>query len=249
VDARKPSRDFQRKIEKSAVNPSGSTVNFEYEKPCCCPSWLESPMPARLIPVDGGPAYRLEKPIVLIGRHEDCDLALPEQVKISRRHCCVARVDDRFVVRDLGSMNGVRVNGERVNEKELRPGDELAVADTVFLFQDVPANAALEVGVPLRTTDLAESRVSSASGDVILVASHPGSGDLVGLDAPGNANFRLSQQPRCDFEGEREQRGLSEDLLPTPRMVEPLGRDELGSAPLTTQPTSDSQSGLRFIGA
>lgn len=206
-------------------------------------------MPARLIPVDGGSAFRLEKPITLIGRHEDCDLALPEQVKISRRHCCVARIDDRFVVRDLGSMNGVRVNGKRVTEADLRPGDELAVADTVFVFQDVAANSTQRAVVPLRVSPPEESIVSSPSGDVILVPSGTGSDDLDQGDAAANAGSRSPLQARCDFEAERDVRPLSEDLLPTPRMSEASGREEFGPAPLTNQPASDSQSGLRFIGA
>jgi pSer/pThr/pTyr-binding forkhead associated (FHA) protein len=206
-------------------------------------------MPARLIPVDGGPAYRLEKPIILIGRHEDCDLALPEQVKISRRHCCVARVDDRFVVRDLGSMNGVRVNGKRVIESELRPGDELSVADTVFLFQEGSANSSQQSGVPLRTSDPAEARVASASGDVVLVSANRDRAGMVMVDSTAKAGSLPPHHARCDFEAEREARALSEDLLLTPRMVEPSGRDEVGPAPLTSQPTSDSQSGLRFVGA
>ncbi|MFN7768787.1 MAG: FHA domain-containing protein [Planctomycetaceae bacterium] len=216
-------------------------------------------MPARLIPVNGGAAFRLEKPITLIGRHEDCDLALPEQVKISRRHCCVARVDDRFVVRDLGSMNGVRVNGKRVTEEELRPGDELAVADTVFVFQDMATFSTQKSGVPLRGSDQVEPRVSNLSGDVVLVPSGPESEDRVKVDASANVGRMPPLQARCDFESEREVQALSEDLLPTPRMMEPSGRDEFGPAPLTSPPmtsppmtsppTSDSQSGLRFIGA
>lgn len=206
-------------------------------------------MPVRLIPVDGGPAYRLEKPIMLIGRHEDCDLALPEKVKISRRHCCVARVEDRFLVRDLGSMNGVRVNGQRVTEAELRPGDELAVADTVFLFQDDATNCSQKAVVPRQTADPVDSRVSSPSGDVVLVPSGPGSEDCVQGVAAANAGGCAPLQARCDLESERELRPHSEDLLPTPRLLEPAGRDEFGAAPLSNHPSGDSQSGLRFIGA
>ena len=205
-------------------------------------------MPARLIPVDGGPAFRLEKPITLIGRHEDCDLALPQQVKISRRHCCIARVDDRFLVRDLGSMNGVRVNGKRVTEAELRPGDELAVADTMFVFQDVSVSSTQPSVVSRRMSDPLEPRMSNPSGDVVLVPASPGSQDWGQVDPGANVGGPPALQGRCDFEAERNGRALSEDLLPTPRMVEPSGRD-VGASPLTNQSASDSQSGLKFIGA
>jgi predicted component of type VI protein secretion system len=54
-------------------------------------------------------------------------------VKISRKHCCVALVDHRFVVRDLDSMNGVWVNGDRVEHSaDLAFGDELMIGDLPF---------------------------------------------------------------------------------------------------------------------
>lgn len=92
-------------------------------------------MAASLVPKDGGSPIALDKPILLIGRHQECDVALPESSKVSRRHCCVAQAGDRYIIRDLASMNGVRVNGNRVQEAELAPGDEVAIADVLFNFR------------------------------------------------------------------------------------------------------------------
>lgn len=89
-------------------------------------------MAASLVPRTGGSPIVLDKPIVLIGRHQDCDAVLQTSSKVSRRHCCVARVNEQFVLRDLGSMNGVRVNGNRVVEALLKPGDEVAIGDILF---------------------------------------------------------------------------------------------------------------------
>jgi len=91
-------------------------------------------MAAMLLPKDGGTNFHIDKPIVLVGRSEDCDLCLAAYVKVSRRHCCVVHAGNRFLVRDLGSMNGIRVNGSRVLEQELEEGDEVAVADAFFTF-------------------------------------------------------------------------------------------------------------------
>ena len=86
-----------------------------------------------LKPTQGGRPIVLDKPILLIGRHPDCDVILKNSGKISRKHCCVALVDNRFVVRDLDSMNGVWVNSERVNHSaSLRMGDELMIGDLPF---------------------------------------------------------------------------------------------------------------------
>jgi predicted component of type VI protein secretion system len=75
-----------------------------------------------------GPNIPLDKPIILIGRHQECDIQIPSR-KISRRHCCLAQVGDHLVVRDLGSTNGVRINGVRVTEGNVQPGDELTIGN------------------------------------------------------------------------------------------------------------------------
>lgn len=89
-------------------------------------------MPAHLLSLSDGPSVLIDKPILLFGRHEECDVQLHSK-KVSRRHCVVAQVNDYLVVRDLGSTNGVRINGVRVAEGKLVPGDELQVGN--FKYQ------------------------------------------------------------------------------------------------------------------
>lgn len=85
-------------------------------------------MPAQLVALNDGPSILLDKPILLLGRHPECDIQIDSR-KISRRHCCIAQVSDYLVVRDLGSTNGVRINGTRVNEGRLNAGDELTIGN------------------------------------------------------------------------------------------------------------------------
>jgi pSer/pThr/pTyr-binding forkhead associated (FHA) protein len=89
-------------------------------------------MPAQLLALMDGPNILLDKPILLFGRHAECDVQLHSR-KISRRHCCIAQVSDYLVVRDLGSTNGIRINGQRVAEGRLNGGDELAIGN--FRYQ------------------------------------------------------------------------------------------------------------------
>jgi pSer/pThr/pTyr-binding forkhead associated (FHA) protein len=89
-------------------------------------------MPAHLLSLADGPSILLDKPILLFGRHEECDVQLNSK-KVSRRHCVLAQVGDYLVIRDLGSTNGVRINGDRVAEGKLRPGDELQIGN--FKYQ------------------------------------------------------------------------------------------------------------------
>lgn len=96
-------------------------------------------MGAVLIPTHKGRQIPLDKAVVFIGRHPDCDVVLTRSRKISRKHCCIAQVNDQFFVRDLGSTNGVRINGERVQiEAPLRIGDKLAIGDLVYVLEFVP---------------------------------------------------------------------------------------------------------------
>lgn len=93
-------------------------------------------MPAVLVPIEQGKPIVLDKPIVLVGRHPDCDAVILNSRKISRKHCAVALVNNKFVVRDLGSMNGVWVNGTRVeNQAPIGFGDELMIGDVRFLLE------------------------------------------------------------------------------------------------------------------
>ncbi len=85
-------------------------------------------MPAQLVALNEGPSIWLDKPILLVGRHPECDIQIDSR-KISRRHCCIAQVSDYLVVRDLGSTNGIRINGVRVTEGRLKPGDELTIGN------------------------------------------------------------------------------------------------------------------------
>jgi len=85
-------------------------------------------MPPRLIALDTDHVILLDKPIILIGRHPECDIQL-ESRKISRRHCCIAEVDKVLAVRDLGSTNGIQINGEPLQEGRLADGDELTIGN------------------------------------------------------------------------------------------------------------------------
>jgi pSer/pThr/pTyr-binding forkhead associated (FHA) protein len=85
-------------------------------------------MPAQLVALSDGPSILIDKPILLLGRHPECDVQIDSR-KISRRHCCIAQVNDYLVVRDLDSTNGIRINGVRVVEGRLRPGDEVTIGN------------------------------------------------------------------------------------------------------------------------
>ena len=84
-------------------------------------------MKAMLVPLDGSNPIEIQKDLLLIGRQADCDLRLDHKT-ISKRHCVLLKTDRNLVLRDLGSTNGCRVNGQRITRTDLLPNDILAIA-------------------------------------------------------------------------------------------------------------------------
>jgi hypothetical protein len=78
--------------------------------------------------------FRLPSNVTVIGRRQDCDLCIPLMV-VSRRHCEINKTKQSLMVRDLGSSNGTYLNGKRVTEAEVKPGDYLQIGPLAFGLQ------------------------------------------------------------------------------------------------------------------
>ena len=95
----------------------------------------------KLVPCGGGDPILLRRRSAVIGRHIDCDVVLRFGT-ISARHCQLDLKDGRWFVRDLGSRNGVRVDGKPCEEQELTPGCILSVAAQRFrVHYELPADS------------------------------------------------------------------------------------------------------------
>jgi pSer/pThr/pTyr-binding forkhead associated (FHA) protein len=91
-------------------------------------------MQAQLVPLDGGAPVEVVKDLTLVGRKEECDLRLDHK-SVSKMHCVIVKTDGMLLLRDLGSTNGTRVNGQRVRRAALMANDELTIAGFKFRIQ------------------------------------------------------------------------------------------------------------------
>ena len=73
-------------------------------------------------------------PLTSVGRHPDNTLRLGDR-EVSKEHAVLVVEERNVLVRDLGSSNGTFVNGQRVNEQQLRDGDEVVFGSSRFLFR------------------------------------------------------------------------------------------------------------------
>jgi FHA domain/Domain of unknown function (DUF1707) len=87
-------------------------------------AWQRPHVPVLALPATDGP--------VTLGRSRDCDCVLAEP-SVSRRHAELRREGERWLLRDLGSRNGTRLNGVRLlDEAEVCPGDRVSFGDARF---------------------------------------------------------------------------------------------------------------------
>ncbi len=79
--------------------------------------------------------YVLDGPVASLGRSRECDCVFADP-NISRKHAELRRgpTGDWQIV-DLGSTNGVKVNGRQVESSRLAPGDEISLGTTYFTFE------------------------------------------------------------------------------------------------------------------
>ncbi len=124
-------------------------------------------MSARLILVtgDGAKEHQLSA-FNTLGRHPDNTVQLLDRI-VSKEHCRITRgPQGKYVLRDVGSLNGSFVNGERITERTLESGDEISMGNTVLRFVEDVATA------PVRNVTLFSDQVQSQVRSRVDASSH-----------------------------------------------------------------------------
>jgi predicted component of type VI protein secretion system len=90
--------------------------------------------PRARLKVNGKP-YELSRDVVVLGRSRECDITL-EDANVSRRHAEIRRENGNWFVVDLGSTNGIEVNGKRTDRKRLENEDRITLGRTEVTFEN-----------------------------------------------------------------------------------------------------------------
>lgn len=126
-------------------------------------------MSTRLVALSEGADIPLDRAMIVVGRHPQCDARL-DSIRVSRRHCCMTPDHGEVIVRDLGSTNGIRINDQRVEMGRLRAGDVLSIAHLRYR---------LEVGEGCQEQTMADNREARERLHIGSAASPvPSSGSL-----------------------------------------------------------------------
>ncbi len=80
-----------------------------------------------------GEAFEFSDDIVIVGRSSSCELTL-DDASCSRQHACIEATEEGYQIRDLGSTNGVKVNGKKVESSKILYGDRFSLGRNLFIF-------------------------------------------------------------------------------------------------------------------
>jgi PAS domain S-box-containing protein len=136
-------------LKKAASDP-GASVNENQSTRACRPFTFlqeETSVQAALEVVSGSAnhsVFHLGKEKITIGRASQNDLVL-EDPKVSRSHAQVYFKEGRYIIEDLGSTNGVYIDGKRVEKAELEPGSRITLGEVQMVFtKRLPETPSLE---------------------------------------------------------------------------------------------------------
>ncbi len=158
-----------------------------------------------------GQTVPISIPQFMIGRADDCHLK-PRSELISRYHCAILTDDGYVAVRDLGSKNGVYVNGQRVSiEQELKNGDRLAVGPLEF---EVVLSVALKGETKPKVSSISEVVSRTVEQNALNVAAQrqaqpvstpaPAPAQPVSTPAPASAQPVSTPAPNVPTAGDSE---------------------------------------------
>jgi len=174
----------------------------------------------------------------VIGRHPQCDLR-GDSLRLSRHHASAAmEPDGSLLIRDLGSTNGTRVNGQRVMSARIRPGDEVQLGGAVWLDCERSAEAGWRLDLSNEPTVAREVQLPAAppqpeasvvipQGAIVQVRIilPAGAGISENMQLPQGMELIIGEPepPAVPVKGTDEQAARPDLQAPAPEAEEPPG--------------------------
>jgi pSer/pThr/pTyr-binding forkhead associated (FHA) protein len=129
-------------------------------------------------------AYRLDKPAVIVGSGDNCNIRVPD-AGASARHCQILKMENGFVLRDMSGDVGTFVNGKKVKEHLLSDRDLIQVGKERFTFSLSEGENTARVAVSVAPAGGAPAPSPAKSGSTGRVAAvPPKSGNTGRIAAP-----------------------------------------------------------------
>jgi pSer/pThr/pTyr-binding forkhead associated (FHA) protein len=139
-----------RMVQQRSARPDGMPVaqaqpgqTMVYRPPAEAPAAAttdgEGAAREKVALVDGATRYEITKRTTVVGRSQGCDIRLVDDPNISRRHAELRQQGTSYWIVDLGSTNGVEVNGAHVERAKLEHGDTITLGESDLVFsREVP---------------------------------------------------------------------------------------------------------------
>jgi hypothetical protein len=140
-----PSLDIDglRVVASEMPEASGHTAVFAAPNPSEQRASL--PVNAFLI-VEGNRVFPLNRTVINIGRRSDNQLVLPDP-RVSRSHAQIRAVRGQYILFDLNSTGGTMVNGRRIHQCALKPGDVISLSGVPLIYgEETPDDETYEIG-------------------------------------------------------------------------------------------------------
>ena len=139
-------RMVQRGRRQSPDTPvpkrAGATMVYRPKAGVPGPPERDAPLEREVVALTvDGERHPVDKRVVVLGRAQDCDIQLADP-NVSRRHAEVRQEETAYWIVDLGSTNGMEVNGRRLRQAKLEDGDRITLGSTDLVFErGIPGQA------------------------------------------------------------------------------------------------------------
>ncbi|RLC91258.1 MAG: transcriptional regulator [Chloroflexi bacterium] len=171
-----------------------------------------------------GQQFPLAGPVTTLGRSSNRDIYVPDR-RVSRRHAKIRWDGESATLHDLGSTNGVILNGRRITAPmTLRDGDEIGIGSATFTFRDPEATVRVDE-IPLLVIDEAAGEIWVNRNSVTLSPKeqtlfdllHRNTGRACSKQEIAAAVWPEYQAEVYDYQIESLVKRLREKLEPDPR--------------------------------